>query len=93
MDYALYSIAAIGLAAGAFLVARSPSFWIDFGKELFSRLWPLLVDYIMNNRPKSPEEWEEWRELSSMKPKEMSAKQRARYEELKKLNAEYRKNN
>jgi len=92
MDYALYTIAAAGLFTGAFLAARSSSFWIDLGKDLIRRLWPMLVAYILNNRPKSPKEWEEWRRLSTMKPSELSAKERTRLAELKKLNAEYRKN-
>lgn len=43
MEYALYAVAAIGLGAGAFIVVRSPSFWLDFGKEVFKRLLPSLL--------------------------------------------------
>lgn len=49
MDYALYAIAALGLAAGGFVVARSPAFWIDFGKEIFKRLLP---DFLKAIAPK-----------------------------------------
>ena len=44
------------------------------------------------NRPKTPEEWAEWRRLSLIKPSEMSPTERARFRELKKLNSEFRKN-
>lgn len=90
MEYALYGVAAIGLAAGAFIVVRSPSFWIDFGKELFIRLLPSLLK-LFENRPKTDEEWKEWRRLSSMKEADMSPKERTRFKELKKLNWEFKK--
>ena len=50
MEYALYAIAALGLGAGAFFVARSPEFWVDFGKHLIKTLIPILM------KRKSPEE-------------------------------------
>lgn len=50
MEYALYAIAALGLGAGAFVVARSPEFWLDFGSHLLNKLLPILM------ARKSPEE-------------------------------------
>lgn len=91
LDTLLPLVAIIGLGAGAFMVARSPKFWFGMGKELFHKLLPFLLKFF-DNRPKSPEEWAEWRKLSQMKPSEMSAKERERFKELKRLNAEYRDN-
>lgn len=46
----------IGIAAGGFIVARSPSFWIGFIVELFKRALP----FILKRMPK--EEEAEWRD-------------------------------
>ena len=49
----------LGLFAGAFLFARRPAFWIEFGARLFGRLWPSVWAYISKRMP--PEEEAEWR--------------------------------
>jgi hypothetical protein len=79
-----------GLGIGAFFVARNPKFWVGLAKTVFNELLPSFLK-LFENRPKSDEEWKEWRELSAMKPSEMSAKQKERFKELKKLNAEFKK--
>ena len=89
LDTLLPLVAIIGLGAGAFMVARSPKFWIGMGRELFNSLLPGFLK-LFNNRPKTPQEWAEWRRLSSMSPHSMSAKDKARYLEMKRLNDEYR---
>ena len=32
--------------AGVFLVAQRPSFWIEFGSRLITRLWPVIWSYV-----------------------------------------------
>ena len=48
------------LGAGAFLVARRPSFWIEFGARLAKALLPLAWRYVA--RRMLPEEEAAWRE-------------------------------
>lgn len=36
----------LGLAAGAFVFARRPSFWIEFGWRLFAKLRPAIWAYL-----------------------------------------------
>jgi hypothetical protein len=58
MDYIsviLFIFALLGLTAGAFMVARSPSFWFGMGEEVFKRMIPI----ILKRMP--PEEEEAWR--------------------------------
>lgn len=50
----------LGIAAAAFIYARSPSFWITFGVALFKKLWPFVWSEI--SRRKSPEAEAKWRE-------------------------------
>ncbi len=50
----------IGVGAAGFIVARSPSFWIGFVKELIFRFGPLVVKFILKR--KSPEEEKKWRD-------------------------------
>ena len=49
-----------GLGAGAFLMARRPSFWIEFGRRLGKILLPLAWRYV--SRRMSPEEEAAWRQ-------------------------------
>ncbi len=79
----------IGIACAAFLVARSPSFWVGVAWEILSKLWPYLL-WFMKNRPKSEEEWADWRRLKQMKPSDMSPADKARLRELDKLNWEWK---
>ena len=53
------AVVLLGLGAGAFLVARRPSFWIEFGGRLGKALLPLVWRYISKRMP--PEEEAEWR--------------------------------
>lgn len=43
IDVALFIAALIGLAAGGFLVARSPSFWVGMAIVVWLRLKPLVL--------------------------------------------------
>ena len=49
-----------GLGAGAFLMARRPSFWIEFGRRLGKILLPLAWRYVSRRMP--PEEEAAWRQ-------------------------------
>lgn len=42
-----------GLAAGAFIVAQRPTFWVEFGSRVLQRIGPMLVAFILKR--KSPE--------------------------------------
>ncbi len=42
-DAALFSVLLLGLFAGGFMVARSPTFWISVGGELLKALLPLIT--------------------------------------------------
>lgn len=55
IDIALFIAVLIGVAAGGFLVARSPAFWVGMAVEVFRRLLPTL----MKRMP--PEKEAEWR--------------------------------
>lgn len=50
------SAAIIGIAASGFLVARSPTFWVGLGMELFKRALPFILKRM------SPEEEKKWRD-------------------------------
>lgn len=54
------TVVLLGLGAGAFLVARRPSFWIEFGSRLGKALLPLAWRYVSRRMP--PEEEAAWRE-------------------------------
>jgi len=49
-----YVIVGLGLIAGAFLFARRPEFWIEFGYRLFQRLWPFVWAFV--SKRMSPED-------------------------------------
>ena len=53
------AVVLLGLGAGAFLVARRPSFWVEFGGRLGKALLPLAWRYLSKRMP--PEEEAEWR--------------------------------
>lgn len=59
MNYALGAAVLIGVCAAAFLVARSPTFWIGLGKALFIQTLPL----ILKRMPADKEQ--EWRDLQA----------------------------
>lgn len=44
----------IGVGAAAFLVMRSPTFWLDMGQQLAQRLAPEILKYL--SKPLSPED-------------------------------------
>lgn len=90
MDWVLLLIGALGLGVGAYFAARSPQFWITLVKQVFSELLPSLLK-MFQNRPKTDSEWKEWRELTAIKPSELTASQRTRLKELNKLNREFKK--
>jgi hypothetical protein len=54
------TVVLLGLGAGAFLVARRPSFWIEFGARLAKALLPLAWRYV--SRRMLPEEEAAWRQ-------------------------------
>ena len=54
------TVVLLGLGAGAFLVARRPSFWIEFGRRLGKALLPLAWRYVSKRMP--PEEEAAWRQ-------------------------------
>jgi hypothetical protein len=46
MDYIsiiLFLFAILGITAGAFMVARSPVFWMGMGKEIFKIMIPIII--------------------------------------------------
>lgn len=43
VDAILFLALVLGLAAGGFMVARSPTFWIGFAVEVFKRILPVLA--------------------------------------------------
>jgi hypothetical protein len=49
----------LGVGSAAFLVMRSPAFWGDVGKELFSKAWPMI--WAVLSKRMSPEEEAKWR--------------------------------
>lgn len=89
MPWYVYVLGALGLGVGGFFAARSSKFWISMAKDLFKELWPSFLK-LFDNRPKTPEEWAEWRRLSSMNDSDMSPTDKERFKELKRLNKEYR---
>lgn len=48
-----FAVVLAGLAAGAFIVAQRPAFWIEFGTRLLQRLGPEIIAFILKR--KSPE--------------------------------------
>ena len=54
------TVVLLGLGAGAFLVARRPSFWFELGLRLGRALLPRAVQYLTRLMP--PEEEAAWRE-------------------------------
>lgn len=92
MWYILVIGAIVGvLLLGLWVASQNPKFWLGLLDGLYEKFLPDFLK-IIKNRPKTPEEWADWRRLSAMKKSDMSPKDIARYEELKKLNEEYRKN-
>ena len=57
-----YTLVGIGLVAGAFLFARRPSFWIEFGVRIFEALLPAIL------KRKSAEDEAKWRRDQLTKP-------------------------
>lgn len=55
IDGVLIAAAILGFAAGGFLVARSPSFWVGLGMVLFKAILPVIM------KRKTPEEEAAWR--------------------------------
>lgn len=53
LEVASIALVCLGLVAGAFLFARRPEFWIEFGYRLFERLWPLVWKFI--SKPETDE--------------------------------------
>lgn len=52
------SAAIIGIAASGFLVARSPSFWVGLGIELFKLGMPKVIEVVTKRM--TPEEEKAW---------------------------------
>ena len=70
------TVVLLALGAGAFLVARRPSFWIEFGALLAKALLPLAWRYVSNRM--SPEEEAAWRQAERRGQGEEWLKQRYR---------------
>jgi hypothetical protein len=64
----------IGVAAAAFIYARSPSFWITFCAALFQKLWPYIWAFV--SKRKSAEDEAAWRkeQLTKANPQPMPSK-------------------
>jgi hypothetical protein len=45
----------LGVGSAAFLVMRSPAFWADMGKELFSKAWPQIWRVLSKRMPEDEE--------------------------------------
>lgn len=54
-----YTLVGLGLVAGAFLFARRPEFWIEFGARIFAKLLPFIIKYVTKRMPEDEEA--EWR--------------------------------
>ncbi len=48
-----YILVGLGLVAGAFIFARRPSFWIEFGVRVFRAVKPAVMEYLL--RRNTPE--------------------------------------
>jgi hypothetical protein len=70
------TVVLFGLGAGAFLVARRPSFWIEFGRRLGKILLPLAWRYVSKRIP--PEEEAAWRQAEKRGQGDEWLKQRHR---------------
>lgn len=46
MDYVLYGALIVGLIAGGIIVARSPTFWIGFGKAALLAVLPSIIKVV-----------------------------------------------
>ena len=53
IDYALIAAVWIGVAAAAFLVARSPEFWFGLARIIVAQSWPII--WAVVSKRKSPE--------------------------------------
>ena len=58
VDMLLFLAALIGLAAGGFMIARSPAFWVGMGKELLKELLPVLTKRM------TPDQEQAWRDCN-----------------------------
>lgn len=57
LDYVLLAAFILGLAAGGFLMARSPTFWAGLVMVTLQRAWPYLVRlFVYLKLPMSPED-------------------------------------
>lgn len=56
--FALVGAVLIGVGAAAFLVMRTPAFWLDLGQQLAQRLAPEIMKYL--SKPLSPEDQKKW---------------------------------
>ena len=55
-EVALWAAFLIGMAAAGFIFARRPAFWIMFGSELFKRLWPYVMAFVLKRMDAETEE-------------------------------------
>lgn len=61
LDYVLLAAFIIGLAAGGYMVARSPTFWVGLVMVILQRAWPYLRQLIAYLKlPMSPEDQKRW---------------------------------
>lgn len=60
LDAALLLVLLLGLGAGAFMVARSPAFYVALGREIGRVLIPSVVRIVTKRMP--PEQEAAWRD-------------------------------
>ena len=70
------TVVLLGLGAGAFLVVRRPSFWIEIGSRLGKALLPLAWRFATKRMP--PQEEAAWRQAERRGQGEEWAKKRWR---------------
>jgi hypothetical protein len=66
IDILVWAALLIGIAAGGYIVARHPAFWISFGTQLFWKIWPYVWPII--SKRMTPEEEAAWRKEQLTKP-------------------------
>lgn len=59
LEIALIAAAILGIAAGGFLVARSPTFWVGVGTALIKAAAPYIIAYLTKRM--TPEKEAEFR--------------------------------
>ena len=72
LEIAALAFLFIGIAAGGYLVAQRPTFWLGLGSVLLTKAWPYVAAYVTKrNTPEDEQamadcvrgggEWDNWR--------------------------------